>query len=268
MNLLAIFFSNSLLFSIIILALVVGCIFAYLRYKIIDQDHKINSMFSLVSSLVEEVSFLRNQIRSSGGGIMPTEMPPLNHGGIYTNIQSELIEVSDDESADEEEDEDDDDDTDDNEEEEETDDARDDVVKLFNFNLGNKYSILEKEVINISNKQEDDEEGEEEEEEEEDDADDDLNDSISDSEEQPNTKSIHLEEIIELPETEESTFEFSNGESSMDFLKTINLSTLQEENADYKKLTLQKLRTLVVEKGIVSDASKLKKNEILKLLEG
>ena len=264
MNLLAIFFSNSLLFSIIILALVVGCIFAYLRYKIVDQDHKINSMFSLVSSLVEEVSFLRNQIRSTGGSTTPTEMPPLNHGGIYTNIQSELIEVSDDESADEDEEDDDDDTEDDDEYEEE--EEQDDVVKLFNFNLGNKYSILEKEVINISNKQEDDEE--EEEEDEEDDVEDDLNDSISDSEEQPNTKSIHLAEVIEFPEREESMFELSNGESSMDFLKTINLSTLQEENADYKKLTLQKLRTLVVEKGIVSDASKLKKNEILKLLEG
>ena len=38
---------------------------------------------------------------------------------------------------------------------------------------------------------------------------------------------------------------------------------------DYKKIQLSKLRTIVVEKGLVSnlDASKLKKNEILKLLE-
>ena len=37
---------------------------------------------------------------------------------------------------------------------------------------------------------------------------------------------------------------------------------------DYKKIQLAKLRTIIVEKGLASnsDASKLKKNEILKLL--
>jgi hypothetical protein len=36
---------------------------------------------------------------------------------------------------------------------------------------------------------------------------------------------------------------------------------------DYKKLSLNKLRSVVSEKGIVTDASKLKKHELLKLLE-
>ena len=38
-------------------------------------------------------------------------------------------------------------------------------------------------------------------------------------------------------------------------------------NTDYKKLPLNKLREIILEKGLVPDSSKLKKNEILKLLE-
>jgi len=36
---------------------------------------------------------------------------------------------------------------------------------------------------------------------------------------------------------------------------------------DYKKATLNKLRSIAVEKGLVQDASKFKKPELLKLLE-
>ena len=38
------------------------------------------------------------------------------------------------------------------------------------------------------------------------------------------------------------------------------------DSIDYKKLTLSKLRSIVVEKELVADSSKLKKNELLKLL--
>ena len=51
-------------------------------------------------------------------------------------------------------------------------------------------------------------------------------------------------------------------------LKTININ-LEEPNTeivDYKKLSLTKLRSIVVEKALSQDSSKLKKNELLKLL--
>jgi hypothetical protein len=44
-----------------------------------------------------------------------------------------------------------------------------------------------------------------------------------------------------------------------------NISSNKEKD-DYKKMSLNKLRDLVCEKGLVKDASKLKKNELLKLL--
>jgi hypothetical protein len=56
--------------------------------------------------------------------------------------------------------------------------------------------------------------------------------------------------------------------SASDF-KTINIS-LEEtgaESVDYKKLPLPKLRNIVTERGLAADAAKMKKNELLKLLE-
>jgi hypothetical protein len=50
-------------------------------------------------------------------------------------------------------------------------------------------------------------------------------------------------------------------------LKTININLEEHaESIDYKKVTLAKLRSIVAEKGLTNDASKLKKNELLKLL--
>ena len=51
-------------------------------------------------------------------------------------------------------------------------------------------------------------------------------------------------------------------------LKSISIdeSVSSKGKEDYKKMSLNKLRDVVVEKGIIPDASKLKKNELLKLL--
>ena len=52
-------------------------------------------------------------------------------------------------------------------------------------------------------------------------------------------------------------------------LKSINITleeTKKEEPIDYKKMGLPKLRSVVIEKGLSTDSSKLKKNELLKLL--
>ena len=52
-------------------------------------------------------------------------------------------------------------------------------------------------------------------------------------------------------------------------LKTINinLDEIHADSVDYKKLPLPKLRSIVTDKGLADDASKLKKPELLKLLE-
>ena len=47
----------------------------------------------------------------------------------------------------------------------------------------------------------------------------------------------------------------------------INLEESNNESQDYKKLSLTKLRSIVAEKGLSADTSKLKKQDLLKLLE-
>lgn len=82
-------------------------------------------------------------------------------------------------------------------------------------------------------------------------------------------KEDNLKSDIVLEEEKED-----KNENILQSIKSISIN-LGDENVtkdniiDYKKIQLSKLRTIVVEKGLSSnlDASKLKKNEILKLLE-
>ena len=57
------------------------------------------------------------------------------------------------------------------------------------------------------------------------------------------------------------------------FLKNVTMpdfengENIEDLQGSYKKMAINKLREVVVSKGLVSDASKLKKTEILKMLE-
>jgi hypothetical protein len=50
-----------------------------------------------------------------------------------------------------------------------------------------------------------------------------------------------------------------------DILTEVNIDKKQQP--DYKKMSLTKLRTIVLEKGLSNNISKLKKNELLQILE-
>ena len=64
------------------------------------------------------------------------------------------------------------------------------------------------------------------------------------------------EDLVELPK------------ENMSFLKNIDVIDIGEvdSKSDYKKMSINKLREVVVSKGLIADASKLKKQDILKLL--
>jgi len=53
-------------------------------------------------------------------------------------------------------------------------------------------------------------------------------------------------------------------------LKSIHILSTEEEESgkiDYKKMSLGKLKELVLEKSLAKDSSRMKKPELLKLLE-
>jgi hypothetical protein len=100
-------------------------------------------------------------------------------------------------------------------------------------------------------------------------------------------KTIHLEtpitfeesEIPEPLEAESDSIDANISSEDISFitngsyaLKNITITDLGDSEdlhaskSEYKKMSLTKLREVAVSKGVVADASKLKKNEILKML--
>ena len=207
-----------------ILLLVVAIIVVYFESKAREQNHKIASMLSLVSTLAEDMNRVKVGINRFALQ-QHQHQEPLNNAFISDDYyeseeENKLIEVSDDESEES--------DSDDEEEQEE-----------------NNVKVLK---LNIHSDEEQEEDLEEEE---------------------------GLEEELELEATEdledfddidEKSDEYVNENPfSATDLKTINIHL--DESLDYKKLPLPKLRTIVSEKGLATDTTKLKKNELLKLLE-
>jgi hypothetical protein len=240
-------FSSSFLLSIAIFILIGGIILAYVSYKLSEQDHKLNSMIGLISTMAEELHFFRSKLNNL----------PKNNINEFNNTDkiiqlsnfednNDLIDVSDndeededeDENEEEEDDEEDEDDEDDEENDEEEDDNdnddNDDVLDVINLSLENE---------NLDN------------------------DEIEDlgTNELKLTKTIHLEnplveqEIMNLNDKHEELLG-----DDLTFLK--NISEDDDSKTDYKKMSVNKLRDIVVTKGLSQDSSRLKKNELLKLL--
>ena len=291
------FISTSFLFSIAIIVILIGGIFAYVSYRMSEQDHKFSSMLGLVSTMADEIHELKNKI------VVPVNQHQHQHNEKYNNYEDDeevglkkhslggksinLIHVSDDEETSSEYDDEDDEsesETDaetDAEEAEDSDAVDSDAVdsdsdaeeaEIFdlennnnsinlNINLGNDINILDLEDM-VNEITEITEEADE------------NNTELIDLADVNDIKSIHLAEPINMHLDELSAVEINND------LKTISISmadigmnindfgddSTKNKSVDYKKMSLNKLRDVVVEKGIIPDASKLKKNELLKLL--
>jgi hypothetical protein len=252
-------FSTSFLFSIAIIVILIGGIFAYVSYRMTEQDHKFNSMIGLISSMAEETQFFRSKISMLQQQISSQNLPVVDKIQYASQMmggnKEELIDVSDDEDEDEDdedededdedEDEDDDHDEDDEDndhdeeceecEDEDDDDHQDDNITILNLSLINEKTDNNLDIENMS---------------------------ITDFEPydcQQDIKTVHLEQEIHLNDD----INFLKNESLIDLDDNDDVN---ESKTDYKKLQINKLREIVVSKGIISDASKLKKHEILKLL--
>lgn len=251
-------FNPTFLMFLGILLLVVCLLVLYFENKMREQNHKIASMLSLVSSLAEEVNGVKfgiNHLVMRGGDN--------TMGPTFVN-DNKLVVVSDDEE-DEEEDEEDNVSI----EEEESDNVSIEEEELESVDSDDSSSLVESDneelvledikvlKLNIGNTQEEM--------------------SVSSHE----LSNLDIEEMDDLEElndedsivgSSKSTVITNDPTSQLDInssdLKTININLEEHiENVDYKKMALPKLRSIVEEKGLVKDASKLKKNELLKLLE-
>lgn len=264
---------SSFLILLGILILVSAVIVLYFESKIRDQNHKIASMFSLVTSLADETHQIKRvfQGHSYLGGTSSMNNytnTTTNNSDVSDPCVHDLIEVSDDEDEEEDdsEEEEDEESNGENDDESEDDDDGIKVIKLLNISdttytqlnidselesengddteldtlyvkqvLGLKYSDDEKEY----EKEEEEEKKEEEKKEEEGD-----------------------DKGTEEKGTEDKETEERKG------AKHISIDLGENFPMDYKKMQLPKLRQVVVDKELAShvEASKLKKPELLKLL--
>ena len=234
--------STSFLFSIAIIIILVGGLFAYFNHRFSEQNHKISSMLALVSTMAEEMQFFRSKLRNNTQEKCndSIHIVPQFLGGNMNSEDINLIEVSDDEGnddSDSEVDDDSDSEVDDSDSDSEVDDSdsdsdSDENIKNISIDLGNEIDLDLDIDIDLSNS---------------------------------NTKTINLSEDI-------TSFDLtSNALENMD-LQSIELTNSSNDDntnknkVEYKKMSLNKLREIIVEKGLVVDATKLKKNDILKIL--
>ena len=127
--------------------------------------------------------------------------------------------------------------------------------------------------IVVSDEEDSDEEDEQEEEDsdEEEESDD---DDEEDEEDKIKVINVALNDSIQLSEVDDIIdTESTNGNIVVEKINTndseIDNNDIQKEvkKEIYRKMTLTALKSIVIEKGLLSDPSKLKKQELLKLLE-
>ena len=281
-NFIETFFFISLGITFVLISLLVY----HFRQRIIVLEQKNDTMFEIINNVVNEISNIRNNINISHVNSLP--MDQYNQYSMQNQISNMSNPYSqhvcdnnsfddsdiDEEEEEEKEDEEDDEEEDDEDEEEDEDEDEEDEDK------------------------EDDEEYEDNEDDDEDDEDDDDNSNtkiiVSDDEIIDTGKSIkivnvnidsntsEIEEIedLEIDETMNTDEETHIEEPLLDIEPIIvhkiegqQLNYINEENITiqskdiYKNMTIPNLKALVISKGISTNISKLKKNELIELLE-
>jgi len=286
------FMSVPFLICLGITLILVGVVGIYFTQKMQEQNHKISSMMGLVSTMAEEMNYMRsrlimasqNNFQQHPGTDINNIMPNMT-GGQNADTNDKLIDVSDgedesDEDSDSGEDSDSDEENECDSDEDSDCDSHmsktninilDNVVANINIedllDVNNTIKIINfdealnattGEDINIENDSES--------------IDDSLGDSDSDSDSGSDDDSDddgEKKNNINLTQISNDSQLFNP-----ELLKVIDISTISDEsikekndsNIDYKKMSLNKLRDIIVSKKLVSDPSKLKKNEMLKLL--
>jgi hypothetical protein len=239
------------LISLGITLLLVGVVGFFFAQRLQEQNHKISSMFGLVTTMAEEMNFIRGRLQMMSYQGPMTQQSAQNFEN-QELAEENLIPVSDDEDDDEDLE---DDDEDDDDEDEDEDDEEDMVIELSHDPNGGVK------VINFAELLQSTEEPEENDNNSEDLGDLDELDDIEDLEEENDEDEQNGSDDSELKQL---------NTSDLEFIKSIDISNLEESgdknNIDYKKMSLNKLKEIAVAKGLVTENSKATKNAILKLL--
>jgi hypothetical protein len=282
-------FNPSVFIGMGILVLIVSALIYYIQHILreysIQQNEKLTSMFSLVSSLAEEVNYTKTLILNIQDYTnSENKTANLETFKNFSKNNNELMSVSDDDESDvtelriEDEYDINESDPEENENDDENDD--DDIDSLNNtyniINWPDEYDITS-EITSNNNKNNDIKflklnlnqfiETTVEEPLTDDDICLDESPSDDDTKETENVEKTDLSDAYindKLFPKSETILEIESSD-----LKNIklNLEETVATSLDYKKQGLSKLRQLVIDQGLSIDAKKLKKEELLKLLK-
>jgi len=222
------FFFVSLVITFVLIMMLVY----HFKERITILEKKTNTMFDIVTNIVTELNIMRNysdqNINQLSHIISKTSEVPLSN--IFSQLPQKIV-VSEDEDDEEEHDEDDD----------EYDEDDEDEVKVINIDLmnGTIENIIPFEELNESVSSSDEDE--------------DLYNSVTDFESYTNNE--QEKELDEVP----------NLSSEIKVEKSNN--TTNEDSNSYRKMDINSLRNLVAERGINADIKKLKKIELIRLLD-
>ena len=293
---LSILFNIHFLLGLLIMGLFASFAYFYFTQKLDEQNEKINAMSLVVRAVAEELTYLRAsappQAMGMSGGVSNAQVKELSLSSPADLAKEEsysqglqLIPVSDDEDS---EDDDsqyslDDEGSDDNSETSEDGEDGEDGSSDYGSEEGGEDTSSKR--INVSNEIEDiggscpvkgvwegffkggakdikEENG--------------VNEA--DGRSSPSAMSFNLldvtKEMLEVDIINVSELvdvsELLNKEATsaieeMSNVKKVEM-TVDEQSVDYKKMPLSKLRAIVVEKKLCEDASKMKKQELFKLL--
>ena len=271
-----------------IMVLLVSLLVVYFETKIRTQNHKMTSMLSLVSTLAEDMNSMKNGMnylaQMNKEQQNDVEQDNTMNGGLGNNVKlvkTDLIDVSDNEEDSEESDEEDSEESDEEDSEESDDeDSEESDEEDSEESHEEESEESEKEKQYILNDIDDDEEH--------------THNIVEELEEFTNEDTVkvvnihseneevpteNIDNVINVEKILEVDMEHleENMIPTMDDLKSISIhidgqldegvsGETNNEMIDYKKLNLPKLRSIAMEKGL-EDTSKLKKQELIELLE-
>jgi len=261
-------FSLPTLICLGITLLLVGVVSMFFMQRLNEQNHKFASMLGLVSTMAEELKFVRSRVQilsaremARDGGCIFEENNCIDEP-INNDITNALINVSD-----EDEDDSDSEDSSDSESDSENSSDSDTDSDINKTTINEKKNIKLINLIDSQESQINDDKNDDLDDEKLNLDDDSISSNSSNSIDNDDVDENNDNEIVDLEGLNDDTLTITN----IDFIKSIDISTLDKakdtETCDYKKMSIPKLRLVVVEKGLVTDSSKLKKNELYKLLE-
>ena len=263
-------YGTNLTFYLGIIFIVVAALI-YVRKRINDLDAKTNSMFDIISTMAREIQYLKSVTPEGSSQSMNLETA-LHSDSITKDVLMSQFQMNgnDSEMSESDDDSDDSDDSDesddsDNESEESNDESEESSDENEGNNLKNviltptsNINDIDEDInenIDVSVSTEENEDKEEQEDEEDED------------EEEEEEKE---EEKEEEEEQEEEDQEEDNGEpvKLIDFNENniIDSELNEVELLDYDKMTTKELKEQVSTKGLATEVSKLKRQQLIKLL--